>query len=383
MPEKTVQVPMTEDVEKAILRVEKAIEEIRAGRMVVLVDDEDRENEGDLCMAAEKVTPEAINFMAKEGRGLICVTLTPEKVERLGLPMMAQRNESPFGTNFTVSIEARHGVTTGISAYDRAHTIRTVARPDAKPEDIVTPGHVFPLKAMAGGVLVRPGQTEGSVDLARLAGLEPAGVICEIMNDDGTMARRPQLEEFCKRHNLHMLSISDIVVYRLRHEMLVTPGQEITIRPEGASRDWIGQVFTSTVSDEEFFVLRLGRIEPDDPVLIRVHHSCILSDVFAFGRCGCGRVLRRSIRLMEEEGRGAILYVVSHGDRIEEEFRDHIVGGEKETGVGPKAARSYGLGAQVLRYLGVRKMRLITRSEHKIRGIRPFGLEVVEQVLVT
>ncbi len=382
MTRSKVSLPMTEDVEKAILRVEKAIEEIRAGRMVVLVDDEDRENEGDLCMAAEKVTPQAINFMAKEGRGLICLTLTPEKVEKLGLTMMTQRNESPFGTNFTVSIEARHGVTTGISAHDRAHTILTAAKSDAGPDDIVTPGHVFPLRAMPGGVLVRTGQTEGSVDLARMAGLEPAGVICEIMNEDGTMARRPQLEEFCRRHNMHMVSVADIVVYRLRHEILVQPGSTASLRPEGAERQWTAQVFTSTVSDEEFFVLRLGTPSPDRPTLVRVHHSCLLSDVFAFGRCGCGSVLRKSIRMMEEEGQGVILYVVSHGDRIEDEFTEHIVSGDEKRGKVPHSPRSYGLGAQVLRYLGVRRMRLITRSEHKIKGIKPFGLEVVEQVKV-
>ncbi|RME69005.1 MAG: 3,4-dihydroxy-2-butanone-4-phosphate synthase, partial [Nitrospirae bacterium] len=274
--------------------IEEAIEDIRQGRMVILVDDEDRENEGDLCMAAEKVTPEAINFMAKYGRGLICLALTPERVEELKLPMMTNENESPHGTAFTVSIEARHGVTTGISAHDRAHTIKVAIDPKTRPEDLVKPGHVFPLKAKPGGVLQRVGHTEGSVDLARLAGLYPAGVICEIMNDDGTMARVPQLMEFAREHGLKIVTIKDLIEYRMRKESLVKRIAEVKM-PTHYGGEFRAIAYENMVDDQVHIALVKGEIKPDEPVLVRVHSECLTGDVFGSMRCDCGQQLHRAM----------------------------------------------------------------------------------------
>ncbi len=375
----------------AIERVERAIEAIRDGQMVILVDDEDRENEGDLCLAAEKVTPEHINFMAKYGRGLICLSLRPERVERLGLEMMTGRNTSRFGTAFTVSIEARKGVSTGISAADRATTIRTAIARDAAPEDIVTPGHVFPLRAQPGGVLARTGQTEGSVDLARLAGLEPAGVICEIMKDDGTMARMPDLEEFAAEHGLLIISVADIVPYRLQTERLVDKVAQGTYLPgvEGVSGRFEGHVYRSKVDRSEFMALVLGEWEPDEPVLVRVHSACI-GDAFNSRQCDCGQLLRRSLAMIEEDGRGVFLYVLPNRVRLAEQFKAHVLHEEDHSSdeLDPSdpdfktPVRGFGLGAQVLMDLGVRRIRLLTNNPKKLVGLTGFGLEVAARVPV-
>src|SRR5262245_39620566 len=298
-------------------RVLRAIDEIRAGRMVILVDDGDREIEGDLTMAAEKSTSDAVNFMARHGRGLICLTLTEERIHRLQLPMMVTENRSPMGTAFTVSIEARNGVSTGISAADRAHTVKTAVAKDARPEDLVSPGHVFPLKAKRGGVLVRTGQTEGSVDLARLAGLEPAGVICEIMNDDGSMARMPDLERFAAQHGLMILTIADLIDYRLRHERLVLRAHSGTLRPAllGASAGTFdAHVYGSAVEDTEYLALVMGDVaaagERGEPVLVRVQSMCPVGDVFASRACDCEWQLREALRTIAAQGLGVFLYVM-------------------------------------------------------------------------
>jgi 3,4-dihydroxy 2-butanone 4-phosphate synthase/GTP cyclohydrolase II len=366
-------------------RVLRAIDEIRAGRMVVLVDDEDRENEGDLTMAAEKVTPEAINFMARHGRGLICLTLTEERIQRLRLPMMVQENRAPMGTAFTVSIEARHGVTTGISAYDRAVTIRTAVAPNAKQEDLVSPGHVFPLRARPGGVLVRTGQTEGSVDLARLAGFEPAGVICEIMRDDGEMARMPDLERFAKDHGLTIVSIAELIDYRLQNERLVRRVQTATLHPEllGVRGDFQAYAYDCDVEEVEYLALVRGDVaaagERGDAVLVRVQTMCPVGDVFgATGYYGAGQ-LREAARTIEAAGLGVLLYVYPRG-------RTSLVSAlAARTGTVPdappgQALRDFGLGAQVLADLGIRKIRLLTHNPKKIAGISGYGIEVAEQV---
>ena len=315
MPEHIKKPDGAPEVTPGIARVRRAIEEFRAGRMVILVDDEDRENEGDLCMAGQLVTPEAINFMAKFGRGLICLTVTEERADSLDLPLQSTRKGGPpLGTAFTVSIEARRGVTTGISAADRAHTIRTAVAPGAKPEDLITPGHVFPLRAKPGGVLVRTGQTEGSVDLARLAGLEPAGVICEIMNDDGTMARMPDLERFAAEHGLMIVSIADLIEYRLREESLVEETVEAPISPgiAGLSATFTAHLFRTPVEKTEFMALTLGDVRGDD-VLVRVQTACIPGDVFFSSACDCGAQMRAALQRIEQEGRGVFLYVYPGG----------------------------------------------------------------------
>jgi len=372
--------------EESIRKVEKAIEEIRKGRMVILVDDEDRENEGDLVMAAEHVTPEAINFMARYGRGLICLTLTEERVKQLRLPMMVTDNQAPLGTAFTVSIEARRGVTTGISAADRATTIRTAVAKDARPEDLISPGHVFPLQARRGGVLCRTGQTEGSVDLARLAGLEPAGVICEVMNDDGTMARRPDLERFAEKHGLVLLSIADIIEYRLRKESLVERVRSGVIRV--ACRDgeeipfkFVG--YRAQVEDTEFLALVLGDVASPEPVLTRVQMACLPGDVFGSRSCDCGGTLRRALRRIAEEGRGVFVYVFpSSRASILKDLAVHVLHGEAEessrASESRQPLRDFGLGAQVLIDLGVRRIRLLTDHPKRIAGIEGYGLEIVE-----
>ncbi len=379
-----------------ILRVQLALTAIRAGKMIILVDDEDRENEGDLTMAAQMVTPEAVNFMARFGRGLICLTLTEERADRLELPLQAvRRGGPPLGTAFTVSIEARRGITTGISAADRAHTILLAVAPEARPEDLITPGHVFPLRAKRGGVLVRTGQTEGSVDLARLAGLEPAGVICEIMNDDGTMARMPDLEKFAAVHDLTILSIADLIEYRLQHECLVERAATCTLTPSlgGLSMsEFRGQVYTTRVEQTEYLALVLGEIgDGQEPILVRVHTTCLAGDVFGSAACDCGAQLRAALRRIEAEGRGVLLYVFPAGrHRLLGDIEGHVLHRGLDSGSPGEAPsmdkpsevklRDFGLGAQVLFQLGVRQIRLLTNNPKKIVGLDGHGLSVVERV---
>ncbi len=368
--------------------IEEALDDIAAGKMVILVDDEDRENEGDLCMAAEKVTPEAINFMAKYGRGLICLSLTPDRVEKLKLPMMTDDNTSPFGTAFTVSIEAKKGVTTGISAADRARTILTAIDPGAKPEDLTRPGHVFPLKAKAGGVLQRAGQTEGSVDLARLAHLSPAGVICEIMSDDGTMARVPELMEFSKRHNLKIVMIKDIIKYRMRIESFVKRLAQVKL-PTRYGGDFTAIAYENDIDTNVHVALVKGEIKPEDEVLVRVHSQCLTGDVFASQRCDCGEQLHKAMEMIRKEGKGVILYMKQEGRGIglinklrAYELQDKgldTVEANIKLGFKPDL-RDYGIGAQILVDLGVRKMRLMTNNPKKIVGLEGYGLQVVARV---
>jgi 3,4-dihydroxy 2-butanone 4-phosphate synthase/GTP cyclohydrolase II len=363
---------------QAIRNVERALEEIRAGRMVIVVDDEDRENEGDLVMAADKVTPEAINFMAKYGRGLICLTLTEERVRRLGLNMMVDENTSQRTTAFTVSIEARHGVSTGISAADRAHTIITAVAHDAKPNDIVSPGHVFPLRAVQGGVLQRAGHTEGSVDLSRLAGCAPYGVICEVMNDDGTMARRADLEKFAKEHQLHLCSIADLIQYRLQRERMVRASLsgEVTL-PSG--KQWKAYSFGIEGDERDYLALVLGEVDKS-PTLVRVHTGSVLGDIF--GVHGGGRVLAsEAVKRIEQEGRGVLLFLPGRVT-VKNDLAYHLgqeIPPPMDTGM---VLREFGLGAQVLVELGLGQVRLITNRPRKIAGLEGYGLEVVEEIPV-
>ncbi|MFH1811011.1 MAG: 3,4-dihydroxy-2-butanone-4-phosphate synthase [Pseudomonadota bacterium] len=373
-------------------RVERAIEEIRQGRMVILVDDADRENEGDLTMAAELVTPEAINFMAKHARGLICMTMTRERAEFLQLPPMASQNTSPYGTAFTVSIEARKGVTTGISAADRAHTVRTAISDASRPDDLSRPGHMFPLVAQAGGVLVRTGQTEGSVDLARLAGLKPAGVICEIMRDDGTMARMPDLLEFARIHELLLLSIADIVAYRLEHELLVEKAADTEVDTEFGP--FHATAFRSTVDDREALVLSRGDLTGAEAPLVRVHSGCCHGDPFPGALCDCGLRLRGSLQAIVDAGVGALLYLppdlpqrslvesvvdAAQVRRDRQVRARHPRGPQGGTSTG---MRHYGMGAQILRSLGLRQIRLLSNSPIKLSNITGFGLTILDVVAI-
>jgi 3,4-dihydroxy 2-butanone 4-phosphate synthase/GTP cyclohydrolase II len=371
-----------------ISTIKEAIVDIKSGKMVILVDDEDRENEGDLCMAAEFVTPEAINFMAKYGRGLVCLSLSEDLADKLNLHPMVVDNRSCFGTAFTVSIEAKRGVTTGISAADRATTIRTAVADDAAPDDIVSPGHIFPIRARKGGVLVRTGQTEGSVDLARLAGLKPAGVICEIMKDDGTMARMPDLEVFAKEYDLKIVTISDLIQYRMQHESLIRRAAAAMI-PTVFGGQFKIVVYENDVDDMKHVALLKGDIGPEDEVLVRVHSECLTGDVFGSERCDCGHQLHRAMEMVDEAGKGIIVYMHQEGRGIglvnkirayelQEHGKDTV---EANISLGFKAdLRDYGIGAQILADLGVKKMKLMTNNPKKIVGLEGYGLTVTDRV---
>lgn len=367
-------------IEEANQRVQRALEELRAGRMVILTDDEDRENEGDLCLAAECVTPEAINFMAKHARGLICLSLHEAQVEQLQLPMMVEKNRSGRSTAFTVSIEARHGVSTGISAADRAHTVRVATAADAKPNDVVSPGHVFPLRARHGGVLQRTGHTEGAVDLAALAGLRPAAVICEIMRDDGTMARQADLQRFAAEHGMQLVSIADIVQYRLQRERLVHRLRSAALQRQGGAA-WQAHVYGVQGEERQMLALTLGELD-ERPTLVRVHTQSVVGDVFG-ARCSPERInADEAVARIEQEGRGALL-VFSGDNDLAKDLAIATGSLEQLPPAGGEALREYGIGAQILVDLGLRRIRILTNRPRRLPSLEGYGLEVVEQLELT
>jgi 3,4-dihydroxy 2-butanone 4-phosphate synthase/GTP cyclohydrolase II len=376
------------NVESSIITAERALEEIYSGRLIIIVDDEDRENEGDLMVAAEKITPEIINFMSRYGRGLICLPLTKNRLEELRLPLMVRDNTSRFETAFTVSVDARDGIATGISAFDRARTIRVAIDPLAKPTDLVRPGHIFPLEAKEGGVLARAGQTEAAVDLAKLAGLTPAGVICEIMNEDGTMARMPQLETFSREHGIPLLTIADLIKYRMRTESLVKKIDEADL-PTRHGHFRI-MIFEDEIRHENHVALVKGTIERDEPILVRAHSQCLTGDTFGSSRCDCGEQLHQAMEIIEKEGRGVILYILNQEGRgigltnkikayaIQDRGAD-TVEANRSLGFKPDQ-RDYGIGAQILVALGLKKIRLMTNNPRKFVGLAGYGLQIVDRV---